>query len=66
MDIYSGILAIKGNEIESVEVIWMNLELSYRVKELRRRKTNILMHIYGIWKNGTGEPIYRAAIDRQK
>ena len=26
MDIYSGILAIKGNEIEAVEVIWMNLE----------------------------------------
>ena len=23
------------------------------------------MHIYGIWKNGTGEPIYRAAIERQ-
>jgi len=44
MDIYSGILDIKGNEIESVEVIWMNLELSYSVKEVRRRKTNILMH----------------------
>ena len=24
--IYSGILDIKGNEIESFEVIWMNLE----------------------------------------
>ena len=46
--IYNGILlAIKGNEIELFVVRWMDYSLSYRVKKVRKRKTNtICKHVY--------------------
>ena len=34
--------AIEGNETQSFVVMWMNLESAYRVKKVRKRKTNIL------------------------
>ena len=33
------------------------------VSQKNKSKYHILMHIYGIWKNGTNEPICRAGID---
>ena len=41
MECYS---AIKRNELESVVVRWMNLDLLYRVKQVRKRKTNIVYY----------------------
>jgi len=34
--------AIKRNALESVLMRWMNLELIYRVKHVRKRKINIV------------------------
>ena len=41
--------------------------LSYRVKLGQKEKNeyHILMHICGIWKNGTDEPICKAEIETQ-
>ena len=39
MEYYS---AIKKNASESVLMRWMNLSLLYRVKEVRKRKTNLV------------------------
>ena len=48
---------------------WMNLESiiysAVREKQVSKRKTNILMHIYGIYKNGTDEPIRREGKETQ-
>ena len=43
--------AIKRNEFESLLVRWNE-----------KNKCCILTHIYGIWKNGTDEPICKAGI----
>ena len=60
-------LAIKRNSFESVLRRWMNLEpiLQSEVKSERKDKYHILMHIYGIYKNGTEEFIYRTAMEKQ-
>ena len=52
--------AIKRNTFESVPMRWMNLE-----PKSEKDKYHILMHIYGIWKNGTDESICRAVIETQ-
>ena len=68
MDYYA---SIKKNKFESFLVRWMNLESGIQ-SEVRKRKTNIvfvfkiLVHIYGIYKNGTDDPICRAAIETQR
>ena len=41
MECYS---AIKMNELESVVVRWMNLDLLHRVKQVRKRKTSIVYY----------------------
>ena len=43
----------------------MDLEfvMQSEVSPKEKNKYCILMHIYGIWKNGTDEPICRAGID---
>ena len=48
--IYSGILVIKRNEFESIEVWWMNLEPAVQGEESQKEKNkyHILMHIYGV------------------
>ena len=41
---------------------WINLEpiIQSEVSQKRKDKYHILMHIYGIWENGTEEFIFRA------
>ena len=64
MECYS---AIKKNTFESVLMRWRDLkpvthsEMGQREKD----KYHISMHIYAIWKDGTDEPVCRAAVDMQ-
>ena len=48
--IYSGILAIKRNEIELFVVWWMDLEtvIHGEVSQKEKNKYRMLTHIYGI------------------
>ena len=52
MDYYS---AIKRNEFESVALSWMNLEpvMQSEVSQIEKNKYCMLMHIYGVYLNGT-------------
>ena len=63
MDYYS---AIKRNVFGSVLMRWMNLEpiIQSELSQKEKDKYHILMHIYGTWKNGTEEFIYRAAMEK--
>ena len=64
MEYYS---AIKRNTFESALMKWMNLEpiIKSEVSQKEKDKYHILMHIYGIQKNGTEEFISRAAVEKQ-
>ena len=64
MECYS---AIKKNAFESVLTRWMNLEpiTQSEVSQKEKDKYLILMHTYGIQKNGTEEFIYRATMKKQ-
>ena len=64
MEYYS---AVKRNTFESVLMRWMNLEphIQREVSQKEKDKYHILVHIYGILKNGTEEFIERAAIEKQ-
>jgi len=46
---------------------WMNLEpiIQSEVSQKEKDKYCILMHIYGIYKDGTNDPPYRAAKETQ-
>ena len=46
---------------------WMNLEpiIQSEVSQKNKNKYCILTHIYGIQKDGTDEPICRAAVEMQ-
>ena len=59
--------AIRRNAFESILMRWMNLEpiIQSKVSQKEKDKYRILMHIYGIQKNGTEEFIYRAAVEKQ-
>ena len=59
--------AIKSNTLESVLMSWMNLEpiIQTEVSQKEKDKYCILMHTYGIYKNGTEEFIYRATVEKQ-
>ena len=59
--------SIKRNTFETVLKRWMNLEpiIQSKVSQKEKDKYRILMHIYGIQKNGTEEFIYRAAVEKQ-
>ena len=63
MEYYS---AIKRTH-ESVLMRWMNLEtiIQSEVSQEEKDKYHILTHIYGIYKNGTEEFIYRAGMEKQ-
>ena len=65
--IHNGILVIERNAFESVLMRWMNLEpiIQSEVSQNEKAKYCILMHLYGIWKNGTEEFVYRAAVEKQ-
>ena len=62
MEYYSD---IKRNEIDSVVVRWMNPESVIQGEISQKNEDHISMHIHGIKKNGTDEPICRAGIDTQ-
>ena len=64
MEYYS---AIKRNAFESVLMRWMNLEaiIQSEVTQKEKAKYRIPTHIYRIWKNGTEEFIYKAAMEKQ-
>ena len=64
MEYYS---AIKRNTFESVLMRWMNLEhiIQSEVSQKEKDKYHILTHIYGIYKNGTEEFIFRATVEKQ-
>ena len=66
--IHNGILpSHKRNAFESVLMRWMKLEpiIQSEVSQKEKEKYCSLMHVYGIWKNGTEELIYRAAMEKQ-
>ena len=64
MEYYS---TIKRNAFESVLMRWMNLEsiIHSEVCQKEKDKYHILTHIYGIYKNGAEEFIYRATVENQ-
>ena len=64
MECYSD---VKRNAFESVLMKWMNLKpiIQSEVSQKEKDKYCILMHIYRIYKNGTEEFIYRAALEKQ-
>ena len=64
MDYYS---AIKRTTFESVLMRSMNIEpiIQSEVSQKEKDKYCILMHIYGILKDGTEEFICRAAMEKQ-
>ena len=45
----------------------MNLEpiIQSEVSQKEKTKNHILMHIYGIYKNGPDEPVYRSRIETE-
>ena len=56
-----GCSAIK-KEIESFIVMWVDLLESVIQSEVSQKEKNkycILMHMYGIWKDGSDEPVCR-------
>ena len=60
-------LAIERKEIVSFVETWIDLEIVIQseVSQKEKNKYCILIHIYGIQKNGTDEPICRAGIEIQ-
>ena len=49
------------------QLMWMNLEpvIQSEMGQKKKNKYPMLLHIYGIQKNGTDKPICRAAIKMQ-
>ena len=47
--------------------MWMDpgTVIQHEVSQKEKNKSHILMHIYGIQKNGTDEPICKAEIETQ-
>ena len=64
MEYYS---AIKKNTLESVLMRWMKLEpiIHREVSQKEKHQYSILMHIYGIQKDGNNDPIYETAKETQ-
>ena len=64
MEYYS---AIKRNTFESVLMRWRTLDpiIQSEVSQKQKDRYCVLMHIYGIEKDGTNDPMYRAAKEIQ-
>ena len=64
MEYYS---AIKKNTFESVLTRWMKLEpiIQSEVHQKEKYQYSILMHIYGIYKDGNDNPICKPAKETQ-
>ena len=60
MEYYS---AIKKNAFESVLMRWMKLEpiIEREVSQKEKHQYSLLMHIYGILKDGNDDPICKTA-----
>ena len=58
---------VKRKAFESVLMRWMKLEpiIHSEVSQKEKDKYHILLHIYGIKKDGTDEPVCRAAMETQ-
>ena len=58
---------IKRKTFELVPIRWMNLEpiIQSEISQKEKDKYHILVHIYGILKNGAEEFIERAAMEKQ-
>ena len=56
---------IKKNAFQSFLMRRMNLEpiIKSKISQKQKDKYCILTHIYGIWKDGTDEPICRATVE---
>ena len=67
--IHNGILFSykKKNAFESVLMRWINLEpvIQREVSRKEKDKYCLLIHAYGICKDGTDEPMYRATKETQ-
>ena len=64
MEYYS---AIKNNTFESVLMRWMKLEpiIQSEVSQKGKHQYSILMHIYGIQKDGNNDPVCETAKETQ-
>ena len=64
MEYYS---VVKKNTFESVLMRWMKLEsiIQSEVRQKEKYQYSILMHIYGIQKDGNDDPIYEIARETQ-
>ena len=64
MEYYS---AMKKNTFESVLMRWMKLEpiIQSEVSQKEKHQYSILMHIYGIWKDGNNNPVCETAKETQ-
>ena len=64
MDYYS---AVKRSTFELIIMRWMNLApvIQSEISQKEKNKYHILTHTYGIYKDGTDEPIGRAAMETQ-
>ena len=64
MEYYS---AIKKNTFESVLIRWIKLEpiIQSEVSQKEKCQYSILMHIYGIQKDGNTDPIYEITNETQ-
>ena len=64
MEYYS---AIKKNTFESVLMRWMKLEpiIQSEVSQREKHQYSILMHIYGIYKDGNDNPVCKTAKETQ-
>ena len=64
MEYYSD---IKKDTFESVLMRWMKLEpiIQSEVSQKEKHKYSILMHIYGILKDGNDNPLYEIAKETQ-
>ena len=60
MEYYS---AIKKNTFESVLTRWMKLEpiIQSKLSQKEKHQYGLLMHIYGIYKDGNNDPICETA-----
>ena len=66
VQIHSGIvLSHKREASESVLMRWMNLEPIIQSQVSQKEKYRILMHTYGIYKNGTEQCIYMETMEKQ-
>ena len=65
MEYYS---ALKKNEFELVLMRWMKLEpiIQSEVSQKEKHQYSILMHIYGICKDGNDDPICETAKETQR